>query len=141
MLLGHPSVLGDHNAIGGRWTPIGDARAAIDLVNAYREQQSVGIGAFAIYPIAALAGFGVASLVGAGRPSIVGLVALGLGWMAAPVIGSKAGALEAWVIRQPWRRSLRARAIELVTGVGVLFVLPVVFGVAMALAGARLGLR
>jgi hypothetical protein len=138
--MGHPSILGDHNAIGGRWTPIGDARAAIDLINVYREQQSVGIGATAIYPVAALVGFGVASLIGLGRPSIVGLVALGLGWLAAPLIGARAGAFEAWVTRQPWRESRLAAVMEIGVGLGSILALPFLFGIVAAIAGLRLGL-
>jgi hypothetical protein len=140
ILMGHPSILGDHNAIRGRWTPIGDARAAIDLVNAYRERQSLGIGAMAIYPVAAFVGFVAASVLAHGRPSIVGLAVLGLGWLLAPWLGTKAGAVEAWVQRHPWRGAPLAIAVELVTGIGTVFALPFIFGVVAAIAGALLGL-
>jgi hypothetical protein len=139
VMLGHASILGDHNAIGARWTPIGDARSAIDLVNDYREEQTAAFGAMAFYPVAALIGFGVAIVTGLGRPSIVGLVALGLGWIAAAWIGIRAGAFEAWVVRQPWRGSRLASVLEVTVGLGALFVLPFVYGALVAIVGLRLG--
>lgn len=140
-LLGHPSVLGDHNAIRGRWTPIGDARAAIDLVNDYREKQTAGIGAMASYVVAAPVGMGLAWLTGLGRPTGIGIGLLAAGWFASPYVGTAAGALEAWVLRRPWRGSALANAIEIVAGVGALIVVPVIFGFALAVIGQALGWR
>lgn len=140
VLLGHASILGDHLAIRERWTPIGDARAAIDLVNDYREKQAVAIGSTAIYPISALVGFIGASLVGLGRPSIVGVLALGIGWPLAVRVGGAAGSFEAWLIRQTWRATRRASFLSLAAGLGSILVLPAVWGVLVAIAGARLAL-
>jgi len=139
-LMGHPSVLGDHNAIRDRWTTIGDARAAINLVNDYREKQTAGIGALSVYIVAAPIGLGLAWLTGLGRPSLVGIAGLVAGWFVAPFVGAAAGSIEAWIMRQPWRGSRIASAIEVVAGVGALIVVPVVWGFVVGVLGLRLGL-
>ena len=137
--LGHPSVIGDHNAIRDRWTPIGDARAAINLINTDREQQAAGIGAMLTYPVAALIGDGAAVLIGNARPSLVGIGILGLGWLAAPFVGAGAGHFEAWLGRSRWRRSRVTPMVELAVGGIAIFVAPAIFGAVVAVVVSRLG--
>ena len=137
--LGHPSVIGDHNAIRERWTAIGDARAAIDLVNRYREQQATGIGAMLAYPVSALVGCAAAIVTGTARPSLVGIGILGVGWLAAPYVGAAAGLLAAWIGRTRWRRSPVATIAEVVVGGGAIFLVPAIFGAIVAVVTSRLG--
>jgi hypothetical protein len=129
-LLGHPTVIGDHNAIRVRWTAIGDAGAALRLVMDYREQQAGGLGAMVVYPVAALAGFGVAVVMGLGRPSIVALAVLGLAWFGSPAIGVAVGAIESRLQQSDFRRRLPGPvgAVELVLGIGGIVILPFLFG-------------
>ncbi|HXI80227.1 MAG TPA: hypothetical protein VNM34_05340 [Verrucomicrobiae bacterium] len=140
--MGHVSVLGDHNAIRGRWTPIGDARAAINLVNDYRESQAAGFGALSAWPIGALIGFGLAIVSGNARPAVVALVVLGVGWFAAAYLGAAVGLIEARIERSSLRRThpRLAGGLELVIGLGVIGIVPLVAGVAVTILATRLGL-
>lgn len=139
-LMGHPSVTGDHNAIRGRWTAIGDARAAIDLVNDYRETQVGGFGALSIYPVVALVGFGVTVVTGNARPSLAGLAVLGVGWLATPYVGGAFGAFEARILRSSLRTSRLASVLEVVVGFGALVGVPFIYAIVVAMAATKLGL-
>ena len=89
--MGHDSDVAAHNAIRGRWTAIGDAGPAIDLVNRYRDEQTLGLGATALWLVAAPAGYLIAILLGLARPTIVALVLLAVGWLLSPFLGTVAG--------------------------------------------------
>jgi hypothetical protein len=140
--MNHASVIGDHNAIRDRWTAIGDARAAIDLVNKYRETQAGGFAAITAWLIGAPIGFGLAVITGNARPSIAAIVGLGIGWFAAPFLGAAVGLFESRVERSAFRRShpTLAGRLELVVGFGAIALVPVVVGVAVTILAARLGL-
>ena len=140
--MGHASVMGDHTAIRDRWTAIGDARSAIDLVNKYRETQAGGFAALAAWPIGALIGFGLAVVSGQARPSIVALGALGVGWLAAPYLGVAVGRLEARLMRSAISRShpVLIDRLELVVGFGAIALVPVIVGIAVTIVASRLGL-
>ena len=140
--MNHVSVIGDHNAIRDRWTAIGDARAAIDLVNQYRETQAGGFAALAAWFIAAPVGIGLAVITGIARPSIVAIVGIGIGWFGAPLLGAAVGRFEARVERSAFRRAHPriAGPLELLIGFGAIALVPVIFGVVVTVLVARLGL-
>jgi hypothetical protein len=139
--MGHASVMGDHTAIRDRWTAIGDARAAINLVNLYRETQAGGFAALTAWPIGALVGFGLAIITGSARPSIAALVVLGIGWLAAPYLGAAVGMFEVRVERSAIRRShpTLIDRLELVVGLGAIALAPAVVGIVVTILATRLG--
>lgn len=140
--MGHASVVGDHNAIRDRWTAIGDARSAIDLVNKYRESQAGGFAAITAWLIGAPIGFGLAVITGTARPSIVAIVALAIGWLASPYLGAGVGLFEAKVERSAIRRSHPSLVgrLEVVVGLGVIALVPVIAGIVVTILATRLGL-
>ena len=137
----HPSDLGAHNAIRGRWTAIGDARAAIDLVNRYREEQTLGTGATALWLVAAPAGYLIAILLGLAGPTIVALVLLAIGWLLSPFLGTVAGSFEWRVQRSAWMRTHPAISgpLEWGVGFGLIAGVPFVVGVVVAMVVSNLG--
>ncbi|HEY7968541.1 MAG TPA: hypothetical protein VID95_01020 [Candidatus Limnocylindrales bacterium] len=139
--MNNPSDVGAHNAIRGRWTAIGDARAAIDLVNRYREEQTLGLGATALWLVAAPAGYLIAILLGLARPTIVALVLLAIGWLVSPYLGTVAGSIEWRVQRSAWMRSHPAIADPLERGVGFGLIagVPFVAGIIVATVVSNLG--
>jgi hypothetical protein len=139
--MSHPSDVAAHNAIRGRWTAIGDARAAIDLVNRYRDDQTLGLGATALWLVAAPAGYLMAILLGLAGPTIVALVLLALGWLLSPFLGTMAGALEWRVQRSAWMRAHPAISgpLERGLGFGLIAGVPFVAGVIVATAVSNLG--
>jgi len=140
--MNHVSAMGDHNAIRDRWTAIGDARAAIDLVNQYRETQAGGFAALAAWFIAAPIGLGLAVITGLARPSIAAIVGIAIGWFGAPFLGAAVGRFEARMERSALRRSrpMLAGRLEVLIGFGAIALVPVIFGVVVAVLAARLGL-
>jgi hypothetical protein len=138
--MGHPSV-GAHNAIRGRWTAIGDGRAAIDLVNRYRDEQTLGLGATALWLVAAPAGYLIAILLGLAGPTVVALVLLAMGWLLSPYLGSVAGAIEWRVQRSAWMRNHPAisEPLERGVGFGLIAGVPFVAGVIAAMVVSNLG--
>jgi len=140
--MGHASVVGDHNAIRDRWTAIGDARSAIDLVNKYRESQAGGFAALTAWLIGAPIGFGLAVIAGTARPSIAAIIALGIGWLGAPYLGAGVGLFEAKVEGSAIRRShpTLVGRLEVVVGLGVVALVPVIAGIVVTVLATRLGL-
>jgi hypothetical protein len=139
--MNHPSTLGDHTAIRSRWTAIGEARAAIDLVNRYREEQTLGLGATALWLVAAPAGYVIAILLGLARPTIVALVILAIGWFASPAVGAAAGWFEWRVLRSTWMRTHPAvsEPLEVAVGFGLIAGVPFVAGIVVATIVSNLG--
>jgi len=138
--MGHPSEVAAHNAIRGRWTAIGDARAAIDLVNHYRDEQTLGLGATALWLVAAPAGYLIAILLGLAGPTIVALVLLAIGWLLSPSLGSVAGAIEWRIQRSGWMRRHPAisEPLERGLGFGLIAGVPFVAGVLVAMVVSNL---
>ena len=139
---GDPNALGNHNAIRGRWTAIGDARTALDLVAKYRESQVGGMIAMVAWLIALPIGAAVALLSGAARPSVVGFAAVAACWFASPWAGAALGRLTLRVARSTWMREhLRVSGITEVAAVVLLLgIVPFVVAIVVMTLATRLSL-
>ena len=90
------SVVGDKVAQQGKWTPIGDARAAIGRVRDYRDTQAGGILGMLSWVFAAPAGAILGEVAGLGHVTLAVWIVLGVAWFASPVIGA--------VVTEPYGR-------------------------------------
>ena len=134
-----PSVLGEKVAQGGRWTAIGEARAALNRARSYRESQVAEFSGLLVWIVAAPAGAIAASLFGLGEFSLVTAVVLFVGWWVSPLLGGLAERLESrlWdAIHPRWPQAPDSLAL-------VLFFVPLLalafaLGVAILLVTSRL---
>jgi hypothetical protein len=135
-----PSVVGDKVAQGGRWTPIGGARKALERTGKYRDDQAAGFVGLIVWIVAAPAGALIGSALGLGRVSLTVWIALVVLWWGSPILGV------AWVrVLGPALERVARRFPRVSDAVVVLFLVPLVavtaaIGMAVVAVAGWLGL-
>jgi hypothetical protein len=149
MLRDDDRVLGAYNALADIDVVIGGARRSLEAVDRYKEAQMGGFAALAYWPFGLLVGLVLGTLVGGisivAIVVVVGVAIAGYALFLAPAFGIAVGTLSSRIDRLAMRANQGVvvsigRAFATMVGVAVFLGVPVMIGLAIAIASRWLGI-